>query len=631
MKYSDIEKLKVLVNSQDRLGNFVLRAREEVDDFFHNFDDSPDRTSRWAHHYFCEEEGARLLFDPKTPHRHECSVCGKVYENHELFDGCWLTMYRNLAVVNAWKSALIFKLTGEERFLANLVKFASYYSENYLNFILHNKEGLEFDNLEDAAWGVSRIMPQSLNEAIFIIRLVNAFQLVKEDLPDGFIDRMERDFFSQAFIMLKPQVHQIHNIPTWLNSAIGVMGLFLGNREMIDYAFNGPNNQIRQLTEGVTDDYFWYEGSIHYNFFLLEGVANLLLFCELYGYDFPLGKETVEKMLDAAYIYAFDNHLLPNPNDGWPDINLKTYSYVYAIGTKIFGEDSRIGHLMASIVNKVGDRGSLPLSKPYYFENDISLEELLFVPELRYKMTTPVISGSVNFKSSYCGLIKSYGSNVFIKYGHNGPSHAHPDKMNIEVLLKGEMLSRDLSNSGYGNPLCNEWHKMSPSHNTVVVNGESHKGFKGGECLIEEELHMKVRSTGVYEDVNFERDIQLNDSGFKDRFAVEAANSSIFDYFFHIEGELLEEPLLEKGDIIFDENGYQHIRDIKKVSESARDQLRLKWKIGSISVDCLVNTEQTEIFLAKSPDNSASGYRNTLILRKRGNEASFEVNWIVIK
>lgn len=628
MNYSDINSLKTLVASQSRLGDFIDRAKAEVDEFFSDFSDSTDSISRWAHHYFCEEEGARLTFDPFTPHRHECSVCGKVYENHELFDGCWLTMYRNLGVVNAWKSALIYKITDEKVYLDNLVKFATYYSENYLKFILHNKEGLEFDSLEGAAWGVSRIMPQSLNEAIFIIRLVNAFQLVKEDLPSGFIEKMEREFFSEAFLMFKPQVHQIHNIPTWINSAIGVMGLFLGNSDMVDFAFKGPNNQERQMTEGVTKDHFWYEGSIHYNFFLLEGVVNLLLFCELYGYDFPEGKKRVEQMLETAYVYAFDSHLLPNPNDGWPDINLKTYSYIYAVGAKIFGEESRIGQLMGAIVNKEGERGTLPLSKPYYYENDISLEEFLFVPELRARSTDSVESGSVNFKSSYCGLIKGHGSNIFLKYGHNGPSHAHPDKMNIEVLLAGEILSRDLSNTGYGNPLCNEWHRMSPSHNTVVVDGESHSGFGGGTCLIEEELRMKVRAEEVYKGVSFQRDVQLVDKGFNDLFEAEAENPSVFDYFFHVEGELTEEPDAEEGDILFRNKGYQHLSNVRKVKDT-RPDVTLQWKVGAIATQCTVNRSQTEVFLARSPDNSETGFRNTMILRQRGTKAAFAVQWKV--
>lgn len=83
---------------------------------------------------------------------------------------------------------------------------------------------------------------------------------------------------------------------------------------MIDYAFKSQFNMHEQLKKGVTKDGFWYEGSIHYNFFLLEGVSYLFLFSKIYDYDF--GQEStaiLERMFVQAYQYAFDNLYLPIP------------------------------------------------------------------------------------------------------------------------------------------------------------------------------------------------------------------------------------------------------------------------------------------------------------------------------
>ena len=105
-----------------------------------------------------------------------------------------------------------------------------------------------------------------------------------------------------------------------------------------------------QLKKGVTKDGFWYEGSIHYNFFLLEGVSYLFLFSKIYDYDF--GQEStaiLERMFVQAYQYAFDNLYLPNPNDGWPDLNLKTFSYVYHTAARAFGEYSPVGNILKII------------------------------------------------------------------------------------------------------------------------------------------------------------------------------------------------------------------------------------------------------------------------------------------
>lgn len=469
-------------------------------------------------------------------------------------------------------------------------------------------------------------MPQSLNEAIFITRLINALELVKDDLPNGYVDKLSKGIFAHSFTMFKPQVDRIHNIPTWLNSSIVTMGNFLQNKEMLEFAYPGDNGVLDQLTKGVTTDSFWYEGSIHYNFFLLEGVVNAMLFSEIYGYDFSGAKAVVEKMLIAAYDYAFDTHLLPNPNDGWPDVNLKTYSYVYSIAAKVFGQDSKVGKILGSILNMKGERGIVPLSKPYYFNNDISLEELLFVPELRATNNEIIKTESINFESSFCGLIKAYDSNIFLKYGHNGKSHAHPDKMNIEVILKGAVLSRELSNSGYGSPLCNEWHRVSTSHNTVVVNGEKHTGFGGGKTLEHSTSRFKAITEEVYEGVNFIREVELIEDGFNDNFKVELPEVSTCDYFFHIEGKLLSKLDYGTGSIGYTTNGYQHLKDLKEVTSNS-EELTIKWNVEGQEFSSIYNLKDSQLFICQSPDNSKLGFRNTIIIRQKTDKAEFTAKW----
>jgi hypothetical protein len=223
-------------------------------------------------------------------------------------------------------------------------------------------------------------------------------------------------------------------------------------------------------------------------------------------------------------------------------------------------------------------------------------------------------------------MIKKDNSNIFVKYGHNGPSHAHPDKMNIEVLLDGVILSRDLSNSGYGNPLCNEWHRMSPSHNTVVVNGESHTGFGGGKCLESTKTRLKVQAENVYKGVTFTRDVELVETGFSDHFTVKLEEKAVCDYFFHVEGTLISPLDYIDGDIGYSDKGYQHLSNLKKVLVHG-DSLSIRWKSGNREITSLINTKDTQVFIGKSPDNSVEGLRNTLILRKETALAEFQIDW----
>ena len=436
----------------------ILAMKKDVDDFLPSFCDSPAKLSRWGHHYFCDDDGGRLIFDLNSPHSHRCEICGKVYSN-DVQDGVWVTFYRNRAVVLALVSAAVYKATGETKYRDYALQVIDFYAAHYHEFVLHNKENKIFDSYETMKWGCGKMMPQGLNEAIVAIRFIQTIEILRPELEQEWLENVHRKLFREMFRLLAPQAVEIHNISCWSLAAIGVMGLAMKDQEMIDYAFTSPFNIRRQLAEGVTADGFWYEGSIHYNFFLLEGVSYLFLFSKIYGYDF--GQESTaifERMFEKAYEYAFDNLYLPNPNDGWPNLNLRTFSYVYHTAARAFGEKSKVGNLLKIIENDPNPRTTLPLSEPYYCCGTVCLEQLLFNIDFDYSDYRPVAHVSNTFPTSNFAMLRNNNWNVFVKYGLNGKSHAHPDIMNIEVMYKDQRISRDLSNAGYQSRLCNEWH-----------------------------------------------------------------------------------------------------------------------------------------------------------------------------
>lgn len=627
MDYANIDILGKCLQDNKSYGLMINAIKSEVHDFCSNFHDDPIKISAWGHHYFCPKDGGLLIYDRKTPIAHKCEICGHVYDD-KIFNDIWVYMYRNEAIVNVWKSALLFKLTKKIQYLEYAKNIVEFYANNYLKFKLHNKEGLEFENLEEMKWGCGRIMPQGLNESIFIIRMINALELIKEEIGQEFLKDLENKLFIEVFKLLKPQVNKIHNISCWKNSAIGTMGLFMDNQEMIEFAFEGEYNIRKQLREGVTVDKFWYEGSIHYNFFTLEGITNLVLFSELYDYDFGGEKDIVEDMFKAAYKYAFNNHQLPNPNDGWPNLNLKTYSYIYSVATKIFGMDSEIGNMLKNILRLDSVRTKLPLSKPYYYNNEISLERLVMIPGIDPSKAIPIESKSINFSKSNYGILKNDKINVFYKYGHNGPSHAHPDKMNIEVVIGDCSLSRDLSNSGYGNKLCNEWHRVSASHNTVVVNGENHVSMDTGKVLEFTDSILQAEVDNVYPGIKFNRRIEIEDNGFIDDFKVSSNMENICDYFFHVEADLLTEYKSEKTKLDFNQNGYQHIKNVEKVLVDAQ-YIELEWKLGNYILVQRINVKNKQLFIGKSPDNPITRDRYTLIVRGNQKNIDFKSMWII--
>ncbi|OOO00149.1 MAG: hypothetical protein ATN35_08840 [Epulopiscium sp. Nele67-Bin004] len=627
MTLFEFDKIKQVAQEGNVYGDMLKDFKAEALDFAKNFEDTPAKTSDWGHNYFCVEDGERLIFDLNKPHEHECMLCGKVYKSKQL-DNVWVYFYRNNAILVLLKLALTYKLEKDEECLELYKKILGYYAEHYTEFELHAKDKIVTDLRHDVG-GAARMMPQGLNEAIIMIRIALSLEILKGEIDQEFVEFVQEKMFRPAISIMTPQIAHIHNIPCWLNSAVGVLGLSMGDQELIDLVFNSEFDINQQLLQGVTGDRFWYEGSTHYNFFLLEGITNLLIFAKMYDQEFAQAK-IVEEMLVEAYYYSLDNDVLPNPNDSWPNVNLKTYEYIYCVGAKVFGEDSEVGNIYKNILAKDMDRVPIPLSKPLYYKNLISLEKLLYFPDINIENRTPLKRTSKAYRESGFGILRNDNVNVFIKYGHRGPSHAHPDKMTIEVLVKNELLSRDLSNCGYASRLCNEWHRKTLSHNTIIVDGENQVSMEMGELKEFTENSCKTFVENVYDGVDYARNISLTENGFEDHFEVTADADKNFDWIFHSEATLETRLEGEDAELGYNDHGYQHVKNIRRVAVEG-DTIDLKWNLNGVALVSTVTVAGKEMFIADTFDNPVSRYRTAIILRDKAQNASFDIKWTIVE
>ena len=598
----------------------MLESMEkDVTEFFGDFSDSVNAVSGWGHNYFCQEDGGKLIFDLKSPHRHVCPICGHVYAS-EKYNKTWTYLYRVRAIQEMLKAAYLFKATGEMKFIDYIKNTLEFYAKNYRFFELHVKDEISSDlNLDTG--GAARIMPQGLNEAIALTKILLTLDILGDEISPDYLAFVKESLFQPAIDeVLAPQLNLVHNIKCWVNSAIGMAGIFFDEGRWIDLAFKGDYNISRQLREGVTADKFWYEGSMHYNFFTLEAIISLLYFCKKYNHPFGPERDIPREMLLAAYDYAFDDGRFPNPNDGWPDINLKTYLYLYKMAQGIY-ENDELTEVTQTIENLGIERVAVPLWDAYHFQG-IPMEALLTGTTPAIKKTPPP-KASVLYPASNYAILRRGAACLFLKYGHNGPSHAHPDKMTFELMLGGDIITRDLSNAGYGAKLCNEWHRTSASHNTVVVDGENHTNTEAGSVIkfSENEIAAKAQA---YEGITFERTFVLSDDKITDIFQVNGHTEHVFDYFLHIDGEINCNAALAPACLDFNDNGYQHIQNVNKV-EGQREFLV---KAGNTS--CRIKIDQGEIFLCDTLDNPVTKLRSALIVRQWGSQAIFKTSWQIL-
>jgi hypothetical protein len=598
---------------------------KETVSFAAKFHDDPSIVSNWGHHYFCNDDGGRLVFDLNKPKEHVCCICKKVYTGKD-YDGNWTYFYRNEAIVEALKAGTLYSYSHDKKYRDIAVKIIGFYSDNYSKFILHTKEDEHFTSLDSMKWGCGKIMPQGLNEAILGIRIVQTLNLIEEDETKDFISGVIVNLLNPMADLLKPQVDQIHNIRVWDLACIGAIALFTKNEELYDWCYNSEFGISAQLSKGVTKDGFWYEGSTHYNFFLLEGMVTLLMLSEVYNHPFKTAeKDIINHMLTTAYSYAFDANYFPNPNDGWPNLNLKTYSYIYHMAARVFGENSELGNIVKLIEAGKEKREDVPLSQSIYSKSGISLERLLFNTDFDYSKFTNIKRGNYNFKLSNFAMIRKGQMNLFMKYGLNGPSHAHPDILNIEVCYGNTKISRDISNAGYQSTLCNGWHRVSLSHNTVVCGGENITARDLGEAELKGSV-IKAFHKNVYEGIDYTRTCDVSNDGFTDIFTVVSNNHKTKDYIFNVEAGFqftkeVEYPL--SYDVLgYSNNGYQYIKMLRK------DDATKKFELSNGSVHINIGFEGSEdydLYIMKTMDNPVSDTRITFLLRSKEEKPVFNM------
>ncbi|WP_302162934.1 heparinase II/III family protein [uncultured Fusobacterium sp.] len=621
-------KIEELLKNSD-YKKMLNEMANEIEMLNENFNDSPELLSGWGHDYFCNEDGGALIYDINTPHVHRCPICGKEYTGIK-YDQCWRYTYRYNLMASLPKAALLYRVTKDRKYISYIERILNFYKENYLKFKLQAK-GKVVEDLTIDVGGASRIMPQGLNEAIMITKISFALELIKDEISQEWVEDLYNNFFKHVIDILDKQRVRIHNIALWIGAAIASVGALLNDKSIIDSVYNGEFGVKNQIKHGFTKDGFWYEGSIHYNYFALEGVVTFFMIAKLNNYE--IDKETLDNILfilKAPYEYSFKNLRLPNPNDGWPDLGLKTYSYIYYMAYATYRDELK--ELLEIIEGNKDERTDVALSKTYYFENRIPLEKLVFGPEIEGK-DIPDRRKSKLFSNSSFGMLRNNRVNVFMKYGHYTESHIHPDKMNLEVMIDEKYLTRDLSNPGYGSKMCNEWNRMTLSHNSVVIDGKNQNTVNAGKVEVFTDTQMKAVNEEAYSDnTKFIREINLLERGYEDNFTVETTNSKVKDWFFHLEEgiELKTSLTLEVADLGYNENGYQHLKEIKRVINSS-ERVELIWNFFGKELRSEINLEGKELFIGKSYDNPGNRYRTTLVLRGTKEVEKYKIRWEVEK
>lgn len=614
------------VKNEDWAKELFRSAIEDLDWFVDNYYDHASRVTGWFHHYNCEKCQGRLIFNIENSEVHVCSVCGQV-NTGETLNRVWYNMYRGRANSSIYTAAAAYKLTSDKKYIAHIEKILDFYSENYDDFV-SDPVAKRFEG---------KLLNQHLDDATSMMTILLGLDMVRQEFTDEKLKYYYEKLFKREAEMFDFFANRIYNIPVWIKCAQAMIGVFFNEQEHIQKGIYGAFGLLDQLREGVTKEGMWYEGSMHYHFYTVQPIAQLLFICRRMEFEIPEMPyiyETVEKLFMYPLKMMFSNKRLPNPNDAHPYLDIYMYRGQYEYAAAIY--DKPIFRKVCSMIKRnTGGKGSLTNLLLNKWDEEGELEDF----------------GTVINPESATAMLRDGGTEVFFKFGALTHLHRHPDIMNFELAFDGDVVSYDIGNGGYGSKLFVEWQRKSLCHNTVILDQMDQVRRMLPKGIVEHsepnKAYIKAKAKAIYEATDYTRAFKVKENRVEDEFLVHNWDEHEIDWFFYCEGQLecgyktekvetLAPNYIAKGmpdDTSYSterESGYQHFMDVEKFQTD--DDWFVEFKLPDKTVKVSMEGEPgTTVYLVNSYTADKERKRRGIIVRRKATKTTFKTVYECVK
>ena len=405
------------------------------------------------HQFFCVD-GDRLEL-PKdqrfVPGPYRCPKCGKEYSG-EKYEGGLRRLVHGWLAQATLDLALVAALEHKPEYAAKAAEILSDYAAAY--------PGPHTNTL------VGGMVYQSLDEAMWVIPLAQAYDLIHGDLSPE--QRAKIEQFLRTVAQGLQRCGTNGNWGSWHLSAAGVIGYAIQDEELVNWATERFKQQIR---DQLGDDGLWPESVHTYHYFPLFAFMDFAEAAwhagtDLYHWEAKPGKSLL-MMFSAPLQYAYPDLRLAAINDGWFEsfVPADAYELVYHRT-----QDPRFAWVLANGYK----RGALPAGVVSADPRDSlrqGLYAFLFGGAIPLNGTPPPAI-SVNFPVlGICMVRSTNGAMISFDYG---PflGHGQRDKMGITLFANRKLWLADYGTPGYGASIL-PWYQSTFAHNTMVVDGKS--------------------------------------------------------------------------------------------------------------------------------------------------------------
>ena len=488
----------------------------------------------------CERDGAFLQFDPSSPRRHRCSVCGSVFEADEHYRW-WIMGYQLWLSERAVHAAALHRLGAGERYGRLAGAILAKYTERYLSW-----------PNEDNVLGPTRVFFSTYLESIWLLQLSVAVMILEHRARTAAGDTFRDRVATPSSALIREFNEGLSNRQVWNSAALGATARLLARPDQLERAIRGPGGLREFLQAALLGDGSWYEGE-NYHLFAHRGLWYLVRLAEQEGIDVP--DELLQRFADgfvAPLRTALPDFTFPARRDSQYRASLRQWRIAESLELGLARMPGSIE--LASGLTRLYEEGPPGDAQRWRSTGeaernvpgvrltraDLGWKALLFaLPQLPDQ---PVIAPrSALMEGQGFGVMRRDEGRTYVAldYGHTGGGHGHPDRLNLWLVRDEDRVFEDVGTGSYVEKTLH-WYRSTLAHNAPLVDGRSQDPVTGTLRAWDEqgEYGWIDAEARIADGILVRRSVVTGPNHIVDRVEWTSDRDVTFDLPFHIEGEV---------------------------------------------------------------------------------------------
>jgi oligo-alginate lyase len=519
------------------------------------------------------------------------------------------------------KAGALYQILDDEKY-ANYVRDMLFqYEAMYKDLPLHPKT---------RSYARGKLFWQCLNDANWLVYVSQAYDAIYDYLSADERNTLEENLFrpfADHISVDSPQFfNRVHNHSTWGNAAVGMIGLVMGDDELVERALygipfddidatakdndggfifdeNGRAGFLANLEDPFSPDGYYTEGPYYQRYAMLpflvfaQGLHNARPGLQVFEYKGGVLLKAVDALLNLS---DADGEFFPL-NDGQKGMSYHAGSVVTAVDVAYYfgGQDPRLLSIAEEQGRVLLDNAGIAVALAI---RDGKTKD--------FEKKSISLSDGPDGKQGGVAVLR-YGDEdltLVYKYAAQGLSHGHYDKLSFSLYEQGDEVLQDyglarfvnIEQKGGGNYLPENatWAKQTIAHNTLTQNETSH--FQGkyeigsqhhSDLYFYDDSNRDVQvvsatETNAYPGTEMRRTMALiKNEGFEkpfllDIFKIRSNEKNQYDLPFYFMGQVLNVNFVYAAPSTLgplgDKYGYQHLY-LEGKGKPASDNVKFSW------------------------------------------------------